>query len=79
MFEKIAAFWLVQQRAPLPATKHFNDNPQGFRRPRGTRRIPTPVLACHWNLIDGVLTCQWEVECAQDPERPGLQVQKLAA
>jgi len=80
MFAKLATFKAVrQQYAPLHAVKHSNDNLPGFRRPQGPRRIPSPTLACHWDLIDGVLTCHWEVESAEDPERPRCRVPKLAA
>ncbi|MCP4615437.1 MAG: hypothetical protein GY844_03265 [Bradyrhizobium sp.] len=81
MFAKLAIFRPVQRQCvPLPANGHSNDNLQGLRRPQGLRRIPSPALACHWDLIDGVLTCHWQVECADaDPDRPRCPAQKLAA
>lgn len=89
MFEKLARFRHVQpQRMALPlhATAHSNDNLSGFRRPQGSRRIPPPALACHWSLIDGMLTCHWRVESlggttADEPDQPVGRVrpQSLAA
>ena len=41
---------------------HSNDNLPGFRRPKGQRRIPTPVLVCHWFIRNGRLECRWQAE-----------------
>jgi hypothetical protein len=39
---------------------HSNDNLPGLRRPKGQRRIPSLVLACHWINHDGRLECYWQ-------------------
>ena len=78
MFAKLAKVRHVQRQRmalPLRVTVNSNDNLPGFRRPRGSHRIPSPVLACHWDLIDGALRCHWRAEtpegaAADDPDRP---------
>ena len=45
---------------------HSNDNLPGLRRPKGQRRIPTPVLVCHWSNRNGQLECRWQIEPSGD-------------
>ena len=75
MFTRLAEstlvkFSLVQsrRRAPGPgeAIMHSNDNLPGLRRPKGQRRIPTPVLVCHWSNRNGQLECRWQIEPSGD-------------
>jgi hypothetical protein len=71
---RLAKFWPVQpQRIALGLREvrlsnitHSNDNLPGFRRPKGRRRIPSPVLACHWIAHNGRLECRWQVEPGGD-------------
>ncbi|SRR6266849_4876384 len=70
MFTRLAEFRLVQSRRTAPGPReaftHSNDNLPGLRRPGGQRRIPSPVLTCHWFLIDGGtrLGCRWLAEAS---------------
>jgi hypothetical protein len=67
MFEKLAKFRLVKPRRRVPWLREAMpaiDNLQGFLRPERQRRIPSPVLVCHWSLIDDGtrLGCRWQPE-----------------
>jgi hypothetical protein len=67
MFEKLAKFRLVKPRRRVPGLREAMpaiNNLQNFRRPERQRRIPSPVLVCHWSLIDGGtrLGCRWQPE-----------------
>ncbi|MBR1222286.1 hypothetical protein JQ557_30095 [Bradyrhizobium sp. U87765 SZCCT0131] len=73
MFEKLAQFRPFGPRrvggvATAIRTTVSNDNQPGFRRSAGQRRIPKPVLVCHWILTDGGrLACHWEVDDSTAP------------
>jgi hypothetical protein len=74
MFTRLAKFRLVQPWRIAPGPReamfsrdmHSNDNLLGFRRPGGERRIPSPVLACHWFDRNGRLECRWLAETNDD-------------
>jgi hypothetical protein len=64
----LARLWPIQpgRIAPIPREAglhrpYSNDNLPGFRLPAGTgtRRSPTPALACHWVDRNGRLECCW--------------------
>jgi hypothetical protein len=67
MFKRLAKFRLFQSWGTAPGlhgAMPANDNQPNVLRPRGSRRIRSHALVCHWSLIDDGtrLGCRWQPE-----------------
>ena len=67
MFKRLARFRLFQSWGTAPGlhgAMPANDNQPNVLRPRGSRRIRSHALVCHWSLIDDGtrLGCRWQPE-----------------
>ena len=83
MFKRLAKFRLFQSWGTAPGlhgAMPANDNQPNVLRPRGSRRIRSHALVCHWSLIDDGtrLGCRWQPEVpAQQRLRTGGQTTRL--